>query len=401
MRISSTALTITLLVVLVGDVISQAQSSSKEFTYDVSSHTLNVPNLNGYIQVDGALYTSLGAAVTPLLPGTRGKIFDSFSESDLNGNPIAVNPFPNDKAIDLVFGAGVVINTKVPLVLGNGSIVTGSGRVIPGPFGLNSGTLIAPGTGFPVPMNQPSAPTLTCHSNLGHLSNGTYRVTLTQVNNINTYAPGGIRAVTPGETIGTANEATVTCSNGTSVQSITFTTPAQQIPGGNATFESQGTKIYVTAGASGTEIFDDASNTSNLTCTQSTTFPTACADSTSVTILTLPSTGNPAPKLNTTNPLVVLGDVGPYSGTNEFGIRVSNLVVDGIVDAGSSSSRGSGNCLHRKFQLARTRGDSICQHAELHGYHCEPRYRIFWLWTNYPKFFDARLRSECHGDRRD
>src|SRR3974390_1056711 len=300
--------------------------SSKEFAYDAGLHQLNVPSINGYIQVDGVKYSNLAAATAAVPTDGRSSIFDALSESDSTTNPMTVNPFPNDRAVDVRLGGGVIINTNVPLVLGNGSTLAGSGRIILS-LGLGSGTLIAPGSSFPVAMTQPAAPTLTCHSTGGHLVNGTYRVTLTQVNNVNTYTPaGGSRAATPGETIGAANEQSIACSGGGSSQSITFTTPAQQKPGGSTTFEPLGTKIYMTAtnGASGTETFDDAS-TSNVSCTQSTTFPTACADSTSVTILNFQAPGNPPPNFNTTNPLVVLGDVGPYSGGNEFGIRVATL----------------------------------------------------------------------------
>jgi len=343
MRFLRVASTTALILALAGSRASA--QSSKEFTYDAGLHILNVPDINGLIQVDGVKYTNLAATTAAVPIGGRASIFDALSESGATSNPINVNPFPNDRAVDVRLGGGVIINTNVPLVLGNGSTVAGAGRIIVTSFGLSSGTLISPGLNFPLPMNQPSVPTLTCHGSGGFLSNGTYRVTLTQVNNINTYAPPSGRVATPGETIGTANEATVTCGFGGSNQAITFNTPSQQIPGGNTTFESKGTNVYMTSGVSGTEIFDSASTTTNITCAASSTFPTACADSTMVTLQRVPTTGNPPPALNRTNPLVVLGDVGPYSGNsvpsgNEFGIRVSNLVVDGTTDAGNSVATG-------------------------------------------------------------
>lgn len=122
----------------------------------------------------------------------------------------------------------IVIDT--PIILSAGSSIEGSGRVsqFTDPSG---GTDFVIGTAFPAPAGAPTAPAIVCNSTGGSLSNGTYNFVVTlsanqQTNSSYTQANG-----TPGESWHSP-EFSVTCSHGTTTQSVVITAPSIPTWGG-------------------------------------------------------------------------------------------------------------------------------------------------------------------------
>ena len=315
--------------------------------FDMPGTSLN-PILNGTCYVDGFVHINLASCVNALTANGQasGIIYDNLPEE------ITSNPFPSSFAGKLylgpdVGGAASTCGTgnvncwvwDVPAVIPAGLDVQGVGGVIAG-NSWSTGTAFTFGSTFMTALGSPAQPTLACSATGGTLSNGTYYVQVAWVNNLETNA--GASAV-PGYS-SPSTEKSVTCSNGTSTQSITVSSPGAA--GGTNALAATDFAIYSASGAgleeSGCSQVTQSCTGQNVTCGANgvgTSDVVACKLGSTATVTAIASTangGNPPPLIDTSNPLVVIAR-GSRATNISFGDDLRDISINGSNTGGNTS----------------------------------------------------------------
>ncbi|HEV2175663.1 MAG TPA: hypothetical protein VGW33_00440 [Terriglobia bacterium] len=231
--------------------------------------------------------------------------------------------------------------TDVPIIIGPGMRIVGSGKV-PGGTGVSSnGTGIAASSTFPAPLGKPMYPgtNLSCAVGAsGTLSDGNYFVSIVKVNDLDSYAGPGTPLHVPGlsaeSTPVTVNCAFATC-HASSNCAITAASPGMAGTG----FAAKDYRVFATlvGGLSGSETLQVPG--SGMNCVSGGTVDSAhdCAlgSTNGFTINTIQT--NDAPNLvDLSNPLVaVIGGSGQSSG---FWSVLENLTLVSTGSIGASTN---------------------------------------------------------------
>ncbi|HEV2176723.1 MAG TPA: hypothetical protein VGW33_05940 [Terriglobia bacterium] len=233
--------------------------------------------------------------------------------------------------------------TEVPIIIGSGMSIAGSGKVPGTGSGANpnfaEGTAIMPGSSFPIPLGAPTNPTLTCLVGTGGTLMGgkTYQIAFVEVNNLDTNSSSTALLV-PGlsaesSPTGVLCNAT-TCASNNCV--ITGSAPATLNATG--TIPAQDYRVFasIANGPAGSETLQVPGQ--GMTCTGTPHVDTnyGCQLGSNTFTITSITTGGDHPNVvDLSNPLVV--EIGPVVGSNTsspptahnegFWARLENLTL--------------------------------------------------------------------------
>ena len=277
-----------------------------------------VPGSPFACNVDGNVFKIIGDCVTFLSTGSGGAQFGGVITSNrpeyiTSANGLPWNPGVFTGVLRLGQGgnstscpATLPYNcwlTDVPIVIGSGMTIVGSGNV-PNGNSFASGTAIVPSSSFPSPLGQPTGATLSC----GTTGSGvTYYVQVADVNNLDTNS-GASALKVPGFSAPTT-ETSITCAGGSTliVNAPTGTTGTTPLPASDyrvyvaTTPGSETLQVPTSCGTPGFGSVD-----SNFACKLGTGGQATISAS-------LTTTGDNPNLVDLSNPLVV--DIGPVNGS--------------------------------------------------------------------------------------